>query len=168
MFVQHDPVFAEGLKIIRERDNSSDTSAAEILKLKNALAQSFAITIDELEFFLFPLYRERIEKSTELDYDPTTGRFTISFDRNTNKAELLDEWQQFELLRGHGPAISTKRKAPELPRLIYAIFKAKQKNMDFEHIFKLYQSGSLPGFKGSSIQFLTKESLRRYYNKYKP
>ena len=51
-----------------------------------------------------------------------------------------------------------KRKEPEYPDLIYAIFKARQKNMEYPEIYSLYKDGGLPYY---SLVYLSM-SFRHY------
>jgi len=60
-----------------------------------------------------------------------------------------------------------RRRNPEYPGLIYAVFKARA-SLTFREIFELYTSGNLPLYHGSLSQFGDEDSLERYYNKYKP
>lgn len=143
----------------------------EIQSLKEQVASSFAITVGDIDLFMLggiiPLAHQ--ERTATMSVDLNTGEFVLRFQPNTTRAELLETWNEFEKFRNStsSPAAS-KRKPPESPSLIYAIFRARQRNNTFREIYALYTSGQLPGYTGSREQFNSEDSLERYYNKFKP
>jgi hypothetical protein len=85
----------------------------------------------------------------------------------TTKAELLEEWEQFERYKKLlGQTTPTKRKPPENPSLLYTMFKARRRGETFGKIFEQYSTGKLPGYSGSTTQFTSEDSLERYYQRY--
>jgi len=63
---------------------------------------------------------------------------------------------------------NVKNKPPESSDLIYAVFRQQQKDKTFPQIFEMYETGTLPGFSGSTEQFMTPNDLSKYYKKYEP
>jgi len=61
-----------------------------------------------------------------------------------------------------------RKRTPENPELIYAVFKARLRGMTYPQIFRLYSEGGLKDYSGSQSQFSHEESLERYYKKYEP
>lgn len=63
---------------------------------------------------------------------------------------------------------SARKRSPDNPALIYAVFKARMNGKSFKAIFELYEHGELSTYSGGHTQFNNEESLERYYRKYAP
>jgi len=64
--------------------------------------------------------------------------------------------------------VASRKRSPNYPELVYAVFKARMQKQTFKTIFTLYENGELPLFHGSGKQFTNEDSLERYYRKYAP
>lgn len=81
----------------------------------------------------------------------------------------IAEWRSWRFTRNYTPNKSaTRRKSPENPELVYAIFKARRHNKKYSEIYVLYSKGKLDNYHGNTSQFNDEESLERYYRKYMP
>lgn len=89
---------------------------------------------------------------------------------HTTIEQIVDSWDYIKAVReDYYGKKDTKRKAPVNHQLVFVVFKAKQKDgLTFTEIFRRYQDGELEGYNGSSNQYKSKDSLERYYNKYRP
>ena len=168
--VYHDADFKRAIDVLTELEKRPGSTPEQIEGHKRSLAKSYLISVADINLFMLPLYLENQTKTTSMGFDPDTKQFSIKFEPTTTKAELLEEWQHFENLRDTlfpAAVTTTKRKPPENPSLLYAVFKCRQRRMTFPAVFKLYSTGKLPGYKGSNGQYADADSLERYYNRYK-
>lgn len=105
-------------------------------------------------------------KKAHLLFDPHKKQYSIEFEPDVTRQEIIDEFGSFEQFREKFfPTKSSKRKMPAEPELLYAIHKYRQHGRTFAHIFARYEEGKLPGSKG---QFDTMYELRRYYYNNRP
>lgn len=139
------------------------------------IASKYAITPYDVFFFDIrkKLYlSENLKRKGALSFDPSTKKFMLTFDFTITRAEFLEFWDKFssiqEALTQRKHSNTKKRKPPENPELLYAIFKARSKSNTFSQIFTMYSTGQLPHYLGSTGQFKSEDSLERYYSKYKP
>ncbi len=168
--VYHDADFKRAIRVLAELEKRPNSTPKQIEGYKRSLAKSYLIGVADINLFMLPLYLENQTKTTNMRFDPDAKQFSITFEPTTTRAELLEEWQRFESLRDTlfpTTVVPTKRKPPENPSLLYAVFKCRQHGMTFPAIFKLYSNGKLPGYKGSNNQYGDADSLERYYNRYK-
>lgn len=112
-----------------------------------------------------------LERKGKLVPNTDNNTYTLTFDIMTTKAEFLEFWEQFSRYRDNfigKPKV--KRKPPEHPDLIYAVFKAKQAGSTFPEIFRLCNDPDkkLPGFNGELPAHMDAKKLQEYYNKFKP
>lgn len=167
--VYADPEFIEAIGVVKEMRNRQRVTTEELDEAVSDIARYFAISVADINLYMLPLYIENRERSTTISFDPQSKRFAIGFDLTTTKAELLEEWEQFEQLKATimpEPLTTTRRRLPEQPDLVYAVFKALKEHTDKE-VFELYRSGKLPGYEGSGTQYDTYADLMHYYNRYK-
>lgn len=61
-----------------------------------------------------------------------------------------------------------KRKPPEYPDLIYAIFKERLNNRTFREIYEDYQNTNLKYYLKNNNSFSSEDMLEKYYRKYEP
>lgn len=108
----------------------------------------------------------KVEENMGFVYEED-GRMIVELESYITYQRYHDLWKN---VLEHKKKLLTKprRRAPESPKLIYAVFKARKKGLSFPELFRLYSSGKLPYFRGSTNQFKDEESLERYYDKYKP
>lgn len=93
------------------------------------------------------------------------GKYTTLEDiqRDWSYMKMTTAVQQFR-----NPEDAARKRSPERPTLIYAIFKARNDKLTYKKIYELYEHKRLYGYEGSSSQFSNEESLERYYRKYAP
>lgn len=138
----------------------------------NELRDEYCITDQDLIYFMRGGYKKQRYINASLDEYMGHVQLDAGVIINVQLAPhitydgYMKLWDKVKELRDqiHPP---TKRKPLENPDLIYAIFKAN-KTMNFGEIFSLYQTGNLPGYKGSTEQFDTKEKLKSYYKLHRP
>lgn len=104
------------------------------------------------------------------EVDSGSDSIVVRFRSDITRDDYVASWNDIQRhLKLHGYKTSNnRRKPPQETKLIYAIFKARQRGNTFNQIFWQYQQGNLPGYSGSSTQFISEDSLERYYRKYKP
>lgn len=90
----------------------------------------------------------------------------LTMHAHVKREDFIDMWKSVAKEKKK-LGYSLRKKPPENPSLIYAIFKSRESN-SFKEIYHLYSSGSLPNYTGSTGQYIDQESLERYYNKYRP
>jgi len=163
-YVYNDPDFIEE---INRLDLASDRD-----KEYEKIAESFAINIQDVFFFDMSriLYTEKnVARKGIITPDFVNKKMMLTFDFTMTKAELMELWEEFEGLRkGLARAVRAKRKPPEYPELIYAIFKARKTGRTFKDIYGVYSRNELPHYSGATTRFQGEEDLERYYNRYKP
>jgi hypothetical protein len=87
----------------------------------------------------------------------------------TTLQQITNDWGMIqEFIGATYGGTDSKSKSPENPQLIYAVFKARAAGLTFTKIFRQYQDGELLGYKGSTRQYTSKDSVERYYRKYQP
>lgn len=172
-FIHHvyeDPEFIADVAALKELERETGDSS-EIHVFRQGIASKFSITVPQINRYIVSqiIYLSHETSSASLDIDLFRGEFAIKFGPHTSQAEIREQWDNFEQVRNElFPAEATKRKPPQNPDLLYAIFKCRQRNMTFPEIYKLYSTGTLPGYSGSANQYGDEELLERYYDKYKP
>lgn len=168
--VYHDADFKRAIRVLAELEKRPSITPQQIEGHKRSLAKSYLISVADINLFMLPLYLENQTKTTSMNFDLEAKQFSITFEPTTTRAELLEEWQRFENLRARlfpAAVTTTKRKPPENPSLLYAVFKCRQRHMTFPAIFKHYSERKLPGYDKAPGQFSDADSLERYFNKYK-
>lgn len=139
--------------------------------IREAISARFWISVADIKKYQLSqvIYLEHQTSSATLDMNIQEKTFSISFSPSTTKAELLEQWLKFEAIRASlFPVRPTKRKPPLNPKLLYAVFKARQSGHTFAEIFEKYQTGKLLGYSGSTTQFSNEDSLEAYYHKFAP
>ncbi len=139
----------------------------------NNLAREYQINPNDIFFFLnnysegrFPTTNNRAVVGFN-----GQGQVYINIDVDTTKQDIEDNWESVEIMKemAYGTG-EIKIKPPVYDKLIYAIFRQRQKGKSFKQIYDLYKAGSLPLYNSGSNrgQFETSDSLSRYYRKYQP
>jgi hypothetical protein len=175
-YVYHDPEFIAEVAALKELEEKIGESPKpeelqELEVLRQELATSYAInTYDIFRFRAGEIIPMTYETSNaELHIDPLKKEFSIKFSPFSSKAEIIEEWGKFEEFRAEMfPIKPTKRKPPEQPHLIYAIFKCRKHAQTFNRIFEQYSAGELPGYTGSAKDYIDVKKLEEWYNKFKP
>lgn len=151
--------------------------------IKN-LADKYCIDLEDFGIYADGLFDEGILFG---NHESLYGRLSVEYmDKNhffcykigpkTTLEQITREWPYiremrqvvYEMYVGKSISIKTKNKSPQNPELIYAIFKARSKNIKFSEIFKTYQNGKLYKRQPNTVQFNNDDSLERYYRKYQP
>jgi hypothetical protein len=167
--VMADPEFRYAVTAIKEFESRGLSSDEQGQAMRERLAEQYSIPIASLNQVMLPLHIDPTQKTVELSFETDTGKGTISFDITTSRAELIEEWRNFEAYRRRMfPVKQTRRKPPENPQLLYAIFKARRSGRKFPDIFRAYSAGNLDDYRGSSSQFSDEDSFEAYFHKYYP
>lgn len=168
--------------------NQLDKSARASVK---ALVEDFAIDpywvmkcITSAEPTLH-LFNKSIKRSRVQIVEDERGLLLI-IRPNTQQNDIIEAWDEIEKAKrdfyqkiistseGGIPDVlarfkGTINKPIKNPELIYAIFRARRKNASFGTIFKQYQKGELPLYKGEkSDRFKITKDLESFYDKQKP
>jgi hypothetical protein len=137
------------------------------------LAKRYAISEEDLNFYHLG-YDELGVLNTDLqymiDFDEKENQVIIRLDPGFTKADFIRLWHEIERDAPELVAAKNKRRrGPENHQLIYAVFKARQRNMTFKAIFEDYANGRLAYYINSnSTQFKNEDDLERFYIQYKP
>lgn len=175
-FVYNDPDFYKTVDVIIGKEKALVAFEKEKEEFKK-LAKAFAINLGDIKFFLLkkivPL-KEPLRRRGNLNFNHKTGEFFISFSPDISQKEFMEIWAEFDSIRkSRGFKRISKRRLPEQPELLYAIFKARQnqKGEDkktFGEIFTEYQEGKLAGYSGNNKQFTDEDVLEDYYHTFYP
>ena len=139
--------------------------------IRAAISDRFWISVADIKKYQLSqvIYLEHQTSSATLDMNLQEKAFSIVFSPHTTRAELLEQWLKFEVIRESlFPVRPTKRKPPENPKLLYAVFKERQRGHTFAEIFERYQTGKLQDYTGSTVQHSSEDSLEAYYHKFAP
>ena len=97
------------------------------------------------------------------------GNYKVTFNYDITKEDFLQVWQ---LIQRHkynaNRGVIPKKKLPEQGKLLYAIFKSRQKGLTYPAIFKLYSDRVLPYFEKGAASLGSEDKLEEYYRKYRP
>ncbi len=169
--VYNDPDF----KKEASRLNPKSANAPE----RKKLARKYAVTLEEIDWYLGPLYPTfELDRNSDAakpfqvvhntDYDKQY--VYIRFRKNITKEDYMMSWDLIMSRFKKMPDYKSKNKLPEEYGIVYAIFKARlqKPRPSFSEIFIKYQNGELEGFNEHTNYFSSKDSLERYYNRYKP
>ena len=139
------------------------------------LANKYAITEgDVLSYLLGNPHTNTNTTSTIFDIKKVGNRMTVSFNLDVTKEDMTMLGKHVAMLKQMTFGKLPKNKLPENDRLVYAIFKQRQKNppLSFGKIYKLYMNKELPyysDFEDSKYKAnMTAPDLTREYNRYKP
>ena len=139
--------------------------------VRHKIAKDFSITPWDVFYYetsKIIYLGHNIKRNGEMTFDPKQKKYILKFDFEITKSEFMEYWEMFARIRKTFVGeLKVKRKPPENPELIYAIFKARKKHT-FRRIFEMLSNGKLPSYSGSPNQFKSEDALERYYNKYKP
>jgi hypothetical protein len=127
--VFNDPEFINAYNSIGQDDQLSTYQKSCAVEL---LARSFELTTSDMNIFKLSksIYIEGRTTGANLEFDPTSGKYSIVFQPDTPLVEIQDELNKFKNLRASlFPIKQSKRKPPHDPELIYAIFKARRQKL---------------------------------------
>ena len=162
--------------IIMLRDKSyfdnilrNSKASKQIDKLANKFEVSRNVIEDGLEYIIqLPVNRSSQPHVTIND----DGTLSINITPNTRLRDVKAIWHIVNKKQKE-----TKKRIPQSknsynPKLIHALYKQRLKGADnkrksWEKIFRDYQDG-LIGYKGSTIQYKSSDSLERFYLRHKP
>ena len=143
----------------------------QICRSIQELAIEFERNLSDVAFYINGFY---VKKPPQ-----TNSRVAVGFDGRgvfvrvaptASYDDFINSWESIKIFQGLAwdNYKATKNKLPLEIDLLYAIFRARSKNLKFSEIFQLYQEGKLPQYKGSTGQFTSEHSLAAYYRKYRP
>lgn len=148
------------------------------------VADEFYISLEDLAFYADGSYDEEFIGFGK-DYTHDGGYKLIDvaeheirpvyvIGRYTSLEDIIEEWRYVRAMAdfqysifGHDDNTRRKR-SPNYPELIYAVFKARKKKKTYGQIFRDYSDGTLEMYSGNNSVFNSEDSLERYYRKYKP
>lgn len=137
------------------------------------IAKKYALSEDDFNFYHLG-YDELGVLNTDLqytiDFDEKESQVVIRIDPGFTQADFMRIWHDIERDAPELVADKNKRRrGPENHRLIYAVFKARQRGMTFKAIFRAYAEGELAYYtSGNRTQFKDEDTLERFYGLYKP
>jgi hypothetical protein len=147
--------------------------------LIKSVADKYCITLDDLGIYADGSYEAGIPFGRRVyEYGGFIAggsqyhdnmQYFYALGPKTSLQQIAQDWDRIqEIMIATYTSVKTKSKSPENPALIYAMFKARATGLTFTKIFRQYQDGELAGYKGSTSQYSSKDSLERYYRKYMP
>jgi hypothetical protein len=146
-------------------------SEANFRAKQNQLITSYHITKQDWEHFnRIPLdYRRIPQNVVHFRYDQDEDTFKIEVRPEITTRDMDELYRSIQNMRYvyQIDGSRAKRKEPEYPDLIYAMFKARQKNMEYPEIYSHYKDRDLPYYKGKTPRLTLKE-LREYYLDHSP
>ncbi len=169
-YVYNDSDFASDIKALKAFEAQTNPTH-NVSEIKMAIAKKYKIKASDVQMYILGeiLYFDHTTSSAGLDMDFEKREFAIHFGPKTTRVEMLEQWHKFEQIRAAlFPIKQSKRKPTYQPGLVYAIFKCRQRDLTFREIYKLYSTGTLPGYKGSDNQYKDEDSLEKYYQANKP
>ncbi len=172
-WVLKDPEFQEDLAKLHDYFKTASTDEKTYGTKKYELMRKYAFTESDYTVIEFDLRSKGIFNTFKyLEFDKASEMVKVEFSPKITYKEFVSGWKIIKnYLIENGLKTNKKRKPPENTRLLYSIFKARQKDppITFSNIFKLYQVRQLEYYKdGNNRQFNSEDSLERFYNKYKP
>jgi len=162
-----DKILLQGLKTVKV-----DPDLIEGRLTMQDVASKYYLSLDEVVHFaagrITPLPRDKPFAVNWDEYDDKDA-FAVTLATDIKKEDFMQLWKlvkRKQTIKHAGK--KSKRKPTENDKLIYAIFKARQRKQTFSKIFSDYQVGKLEGYSGSTNQLKSDDSLERYYRKYQP
>lgn len=154
----------------------SDKKDKEAREAQLLLAQKYGIRVMDLELTTGDeTYRSGRLAGLKQPFSISHGSVTdknylnVSIDMRITEYEFKLLWEQIQTKVKLFDVHKSKKKGPESPQLLYAIFRAKVSGFRFKEIFDQYTSGNLTHYKKrNSSVFLTVKSFTDYYYKYYP
>jgi hypothetical protein len=164
--VYNDPDFQS------EMEKFSDDSLTDTLFIE-VLTKKYFISVEDIKLYSRGLISTDRVKRQELPFmlrSDGNGHWNAWINKDITKEEYLEMWEdikRFKLMR-YGKEV--RKRPPDNPQLIYAIFKQRQKSppVSFGKITKMYKEGKLPNYNGGIKKSTTIQNLTREYNRYKP
>lgn len=101
------------------------------------------------------------------DVADKSGLIKLELQPYITEAQFIKLWEQVESAKHYLKAKPRRRTAND-PELVYAIFKARMKKKPYSEIFELFSQSQLPHYTKKHVQINTKESLKKYYARYRP
>ena len=172
--VYSDPEFVATVENLAEPPDSPFAEGDWRLPYKD-LSREYKVSY--LSVYLFKMHRlEALVLGAKLlpaglvRYNEREGVIEIKARKDIVQQEFYELWKQVDSIKQNELGLKpTKRKPPENPQLIYAIFKAKKSGLTRKQIFNKYKSGELDYYRHKpSIQFDNEYSLDDYYLNYQP
>jgi hypothetical protein len=174
--VFNDPDFIEKFdEVFLDKKTKKTRGITEVnISTINKLAEEFGIEISALFYYTGVPSRHGggLSKSGGgIQYDERTDSFLYKVSPDVTREELVALWKkQQEQITSKGFK-RHKRKPPENPRLLYAVFKARSRSpaWTFKAIYQYYADGKLPYYEGGNTkQFKSEDALETYYHKNEP
>lgn len=170
MNVYNDPEFIQAVDSLPKADKNPLSGAKSV----EAIASKFCLHYKDMAHYLFGLHNVLpVARDLPFDIDwDDDDNCKVNFNSDITKEDFMQIWKiVYRHKRAkHGGQIS-KNRLPDDGKLIYAIFKERQKKPrpTFKAIFSQYQKGELPYYKESTTNwFESEDALERYYNRHKP
>ena len=138
-----------------------------------ALATKYAIRTNDVWFYLTGSFKTQTAYRTKLPFDikwDDNDNYTIKFHGDITKEDFLAIWATLERhKRGRHGGKTPRNRLPEHDRLLYAVFKARQRNMSFPAIYDDYKAKKLKYYEGEApTEFNSPEKFAQYYRDNKP
>lgn len=138
------------------------------------LALKYAVHVNDIKIFLMGRHHTGNVYGARRSYalTPNTGGdWVANIPTDISKDDFMKMW--VEIKRNKSLQFLKKlpkTKPPTYDKLLYAIFKARQRNETFTQIFKQYENKELPYYEGgiSSMFRNDQDKFEEYYRKYKP
>jgi hypothetical protein len=154
----------------------------EVIKLQNTelnnenllnLAKKYYISVENIKLFINGLLANNRVKRPLKTYDlraDGNGHWKAWINKDISKDEFLEMWAEIKRFKSLRTGKAVRKRPPDNPKLIYAIFKQRQLNppTSFGNITKMYLAETLPYCDEKPKSTMTTQNLTREYNRYKP
>lgn len=158
----------EKIKILRVLENVDPVKVKE-------LAKQYAITEMDIILYVggqneaFLVYRPNMGRPYSLKIN-FKGEITARFNVSITKLDFLEMWKSVaSRKRIYYSGTIPQPKIPEHTKLLYAIFKGRQRGEKYREIYDQYKAKVLPYFEGEKpTEFNSLEKFAQYFRDHKP
>lgn len=140
-----------------------------LIKTYESIIRQFQI--EDKELWVFLQLSQYSEKDTAITFvlEANKDYVTINIHPWAKKQDLIDHWPKIEALLATRNGYVKKLRGPKDPKLIYAVMKAREKNIKFAEIADAINGNNLDGYdrKETAKNDWDEWSIRDHYNRYK-
>jgi hypothetical protein len=169
-YVFNDSEFMEACQKLKKLDEKVKDEKMEELSKYYCINRFFvaAYLMGDMKVeLLMKHFLPPIEEISTID-SPTFQFILLRLHPHVTQKELLKQWPLIEKAKRE-LGEKYRYRTPADSRLLYAIFKERQRKATFSEIFHKYQKGELEYYKNSTTnQFNSEDALEAYFQEYRP
>lgn len=166
-----DPEFISDIRALKSLGRQAGVDPKEIARLTRAIAQEYALTVGEVNWYRLgrTIYLPQKTASASYGFNRNPGRYFIEFDIDAPKAEIDEAFAQFNQFRKFLKVGTASRQPHLYPDIVYRTFRLRRRGLSFNDIHKEFGNPQSPYYdKRVKTLFSTWDKLRRHYNRHKP